>query len=83
MQSGIVDYDDDFIYNLTFNNPSLDLGPYDYLYMQNKTLACDPGTCMYYSSINYILAGLVLAQYTNCTTFEELVVILFNDLLQE
>jgi CubicO group peptidase (beta-lactamase class C family) len=72
MQSGIRDYDDELIQNMTFADPALDISPFDYLHIQNKSLACDPGSCMFYSSINYIIAGFVLAQFSNVSSWEEL-----------
>ena len=64
MRSGLSDYDDralqDFAMNAS-NWPS-DITPYDYLHRWAlKPLLCAPGTCGSYSSIGYVLLGMVAA----------------------
>jgi CubicO group peptidase (beta-lactamase class C family) len=63
MRSGIQDYDDRLIRKYTLDYPQWDITPYDYLAIQDKKWACAPGTCSIYSSINYLLLGLLLCNY--------------------
>ena len=44
---------------------------FDLLHTLNKTWGCPPGTCGRYASTGFELLGLLLAQATNCTTWEE------------
>lgn len=65
MTSGLQDYDDPQLEADTLNNPDKDIEPIDYLYRLNKTSICPVNTCGYYSSVNYILLGMVMAQVKN------------------
>ncbi len=45
MRSGVPDYDNALIYNLTVTNPAWDISPLDYLALVPKTFVCPPGMC--------------------------------------
>jgi len=62
MTSGLGDYDDAAISAWTVANSGEDLGPFELLHLANKTFVCDPGECGYYSSIGYVLLGLILTE---------------------
>ena len=62
----------------TFTHPDSDRTPFDYLATVNKTLLCDPGECCAYSSIGYILLGLLIAFESGAkhwTAFDQLSVL--------
>jgi hypothetical protein len=63
MRSGLGDYDNGLILKYTLDYPDWDITPYDYLAIQDKKFRCAPGKCSQYSSINYLLLGLVLCNY--------------------
>jgi CubicO group peptidase (beta-lactamase class C family) len=71
MRSGINDYDNKYFKNITLGRPNYDYGPIDLLHDLNKTLAFDPGTQGMYSSMNYELLGLVLAQISNSSSWTD------------
>jgi D-alanyl-D-alanine carboxypeptidase len=64
MQAGIPDYEQDPSFDAEFLKPpaSQELhSPIEVLvYASTQPWACDPGTCVSYSSTNYVIAGLVL-----------------------
>jgi CubicO group peptidase (beta-lactamase class C family) len=63
MRSGIPDYNDRKIEDYTFSHPTRDIDPYELIRTVNeKELLFKPGTGGSYSSIGYVLLGLVLAQ---------------------
>ena len=71
MSSGIGDYNDIAMENWTWNHPDGDISPLDYVWECNKTFLCQPGDCMFYSSIGFELLGFVLAQHANVSTWQE------------
>lgn len=72
MKSGLNDYNDTVVRAIAMQRPGFDMPPQDYLHIVNKTFACPPKTCLVYSSVNFVLAGMVLAQHTNCSSWDEL-----------
>jgi CubicO group peptidase (beta-lactamase class C family) len=62
MRAGLNDYDDQALQKRTFAHPDEDVTVFDFLHRVNKTMICPPATCGAYSSINYMLLGLILAQ---------------------
>jgi len=72
MNSGIQDYDDDALWKFVMANPTYNIEPMEYIYQMNRTFVCFPGTCMYYSSINFILAGFALCQYYGIKDYRDL-----------
>ena len=72
MSSGMVDKDT-LNWKLQYiEHPNHDPTPIDELYALNKTFICEPGDCVYYSGINYILLGFVLAQHAGVSNWNEL-----------
>lgn len=71
MRAGLQDYNDTWYKLVTEDDPTFDVTPYDLLHVQNKTWCCPPGTCGKYASTGFELLGLLLAQATNCSTWEE------------
>jgi CubicO group peptidase (beta-lactamase class C family) len=67
MRSGVQDYNDTYLWEITMEHPQRDITPFDFVRMVDKSFVCLPGSCGYYSSINFILAGFVLAQHQNLT----------------
>mmetsp|Transcript_13367 Transcript_13367/g.42286 ORF Transcript_13367/g.42286 Transcript_13367/m.42286 type:complete len:553 (-) Transcript_13367:231-1889(-) len=63
MRAGLNDYDDSALEKFTFSHPNADVTVFDFLHEANKTMLCPPSTCGAYSSINYMILGLVLAQH--------------------
>jgi hypothetical protein len=72
MRSGIQDYNDTYLFQITMQDPQRDITPLDFLHMTDKSFVCEPGSCGYYSSINFILVGFVLAQFQNLSSWENL-----------
>jgi CubicO group peptidase (beta-lactamase class C family) len=73
MQSGVPDFDNDVSRHYQFDHPEQDLGPVEemsFLWPMKK-FAFRPGTGTSYSSSNYELLGLILAQQANKTSWEE------------
>eukprot|EP00928_Gymnodinium_smaydae_P072992 TRINITY_DN56265_c0_g1_i1.p1 TRINITY_DN56265_c0_g1~~TRINITY_DN56265_c0_g1_i1.p1 ORF type:complete len:417 (+),score=74.28 TRINITY_DN56265_c0_g1_i1:93-1343(+) len=73
MQSGIADFDNKQSRNYQFNHPLQDLGPVeniDFLPAE-KPFECTPGECGFYSSTNYELLGLILAQQAGASSWDE------------
>eukprot|EP00750_Incisomonas_marina_P003319 INCI13063.2.p1 GENE.INCI13063.2~~INCI13063.2.p1 ORF type:complete len:412 (+),score=62.41 INCI13063.2:156-1391(+) len=71
MRAGLQDYNDTWYKLVTEDDPTFDVSPFDLLHTLNKTWGCPPGTCGRYASTGFELLGLLLAQATNCTTWEE------------
>jgi hypothetical protein len=63
MVSGIWEYDNKELRQIQNFNRSIDLDPLWILNYTNRTFMCDPGTCGSYSSTNYVILGLVIANY--------------------
>jgi len=67
MQSGIPDFDaapfDQHLLNTSQADHS-PLEPVEYVASINNTLVCTPGSCVCYSSTNYVLAGFILLTHT-------------------
>jgi len=64
MRSGVADFDNLHSRAYQFKYPAEDLGPFKELSFlpPGKTFVCEPGSCGEYSSSNYELLGLILAQ---------------------
>jgi CubicO group peptidase (beta-lactamase class C family) len=71
MHSGIADYDNGGLRGFQNANPLVDIAPLDILNMCPKNLTCFPGTCGSYSSTNYVILGLVLAELHNALDWDE------------
>jgi len=72
MQSGIPDFDTLPSRKYQLNHPTEDLGPVRELAFlpPKKDFSCDPGTCGEYSSTNYELLGLLLAQQSGAGSWD-------------
>jgi len=77
MQSGVQDFDlpefDNYL--LRENETYRDHSPYEFIeYASTRTprLVCEPGTCVSYSSNNFVLAGFLLLAHANVTNWWEL-----------
>eukprot|EP00756_Hemistasia_phaeocysticola_P000711 Hpha_TRINITY_DN10519_c0_g1::TRINITY_DN10519_c0_g1_i2::g.31183::m.31183 len=69
MQSGVPDFDfapfDQYLLNKSHSQEEHSpLEFIEYTSKQNSTLLCAPGTCVSYSSSNYVLAGYILLAHT-------------------
>jgi len=73
MQSGIPDFDNDASRQYQFKHPHEDLGPVEEMsfLFPSKGFVCQPGTCGKYSSSNYELLGLILAQQAGKESWDE------------
>lgn len=72
MQSGIKDYDDAFVHNFTFTYPKSDFLPLDYVDNVEKDFFFQPDKGAAYSSVGYILLGLVAAANTGAQKWQDL-----------
>lgn len=72
MSSGLNEYDDETIRLYQNTHRSTDLSPEWILFNSNRSFACDPGTCGIYSSTNFVLLGLVIAQATGVADWDKL-----------
>ena len=68
MQSGINDYDDQWLLGWTVVNPTLDFSPFDFLQEVDKAFNFDPGKGVFYSGVGYVLVGMVLSSITGAKT---------------
>eukprot|EP00729_Bicosta_minor_P002189 gene2189-5403_t len=64
MRGGIHDYNDTWYQEVTIDDPSYDVSPFDLLHRLNKTWVCPPGTCGEYASTGFEILGLALAEIT-------------------
>jgi len=67
MQSGIQDFDFAPFDQYLLNTSQADHSPLEfveYTAHNNNTLLCTPGSCVSYSSTNYVLAGFILLTHT-------------------
>jgi len=75
MQSGIPDFDASTTVSRQYQyaHPDEDLGPVKEIsfIFPLKNWSCDPGTCVEYSSSNYELLGLLLAQQAGKKSWDE------------
>ena len=72
MTSGLNDYDDGQLLVWTLLNGGADLDPFAMLAVTNKTLTCSTVPCPpYYSSINYVLLGLMLQELHSVAAWED------------
>ena len=72
MQSGLDDYDDTALHEFSddASTEAIDQTPYDYLHRwARKDILFPPGAGGTYSSINYVLLGLALAEVHNATSW--------------
>jgi D-alanyl-D-alanine carboxypeptidase len=72
MRSGIPDFDTMASRGYQFQHPDQDLGPVESMSFitQGRTFDCQPGTCGSYSSSNYELLGLILAQEAGSASWD-------------
>lgn len=70
MHSGIQEYDNKATREYQNTHRDEDLGPVWVLNFTNRTFECAPGTCAHYSSTNYVLLGLVLANHANASSWD-------------
>jgi len=73
MHSGIPDFDNMASRGYQFDHPTEDLGPIKELSFLHagQGFDCDPGTCGEYSSSNYELLGLILAQQAGAQSWDQ------------
>merc|ERR1712232_1320135 len=73
MRSGIPDFDNMQSRSYQFDHPDTDLGPVDGIGFLSLPVDfdCTPGTCGEYSSTNYELLGLILAQQAGATSWDQ------------
>lgn len=73
MSSGIPDFDNLASRQYQFDHPDEDLGPVTEMNFipPNASFTCKPGTCVQYSSSNYELLGLLLAQQAGKSFWDE------------
>jgi len=73
MRSGIPDYDSLSTRQYQFDHPHEDIGPVKSINFLAplKNYSCAPGTCGEYSSTNYELLGLILAQQAGKSSWDE------------
>jgi D-alanyl-D-alanine carboxypeptidase len=73
MRSGIPDFDNLASRGYQFDHPREDLGPVKELSFlePGQEFDCDPGTCGEYSSSNYELLGLILAQQAGASSWDD------------
>merc|ERR1712232_320244 len=73
MRSGIPDFDNMQSRSYQFDHPDTDLGPVDEIGFLSSPVDfdCTPGTCGEYSSTNYELLGLILAQQAGATSWDQ------------
>jgi CubicO group peptidase (beta-lactamase class C family) len=66
MRSGLQDYDDDALMQWTYDpkHAARDFSPFDFLHTVNTTALCTPGTCGSYSSVGFVLLGLILSWHS-------------------
>ena len=72
MQSGIKDYDGRSVREFQNTHRGTDLGPIWVLENADRTFYCEPGTCGIYSSTNYVMLGLVVAQEMGLGDWDQL-----------
>eukprot|EP00467_Chlorarachnion_reptans_P015528 CAMPEP_0114498560 /NCGR_PEP_ID=MMETSP0109-20121206/6939_1 /TAXON_ID=29199 /ORGANISM="Chlorarachnion reptans, Strain CCCM449" /LENGTH=398 /DNA_ID=CAMNT_0001676049 /DNA_START=253 /DNA_END=1449 /DNA_ORIENTATION=+ len=72
MKAGIQDYNNTAILLETlYAKIPIDITPIDFINMVDKTLVCPVGSCVYYSSINYMMLGLILVQIHGLNNWED------------
>lgn len=73
MQSGVPDFDNDASRKYQFAHPQEDLGPVKEMsfLFPSSGFSCEPGSCAEYSSSNYELLGLILAQQAGKKNWDE------------
>lgn len=74
MRSCLSDYDDQKLtaFSLDPANANVTIDPYDYLHVwAPKNFVCEPGEGGAYSSIGYVILGLVVASATNATSWTD------------
>lgn len=72
MRSGIKDYDDGFLHNFTITHPKVDYLPEEFVDNVDKTFFFRPDHGTGYSSVGYILAGMILAAKTGASSWDQL-----------
>lgn len=71
MQSGIPDFDTPLAAVYQYDHPSEDLDPIkECSFVFNNNFSCKPGTCWEYTSTNYELLGLILAQQAGAKSWD-------------
>tara|TARA_B110000208_G_scaffold177512_1_gene224759 strand:+ start:250 stop:1251 length:1002 start_codon:yes stop_codon:yes gene_type:complete len=71
MRAGLNDYNNTWYIDVTENDPTLDITPFDLLHRLDKHFICDPGSCGKYASTGFELLGLLLAQVTGAERWED------------
>ena len=74
MRGCLSDYDDEKLQNFVLDpsNAGVTVNPYDYLHTwAQKSFLCEPGTGGSYSSIGFVILGLVCASSTNATQWSD------------
>merc|ERR1712232_594733 len=72
MQAGIPDFDNAVSRQYQLDHPQEDLGPVRSMsFVKNVAWYCKPGECAVYSSSNYVLLGLLLAQQAGKKSWDE------------
>ena len=64
--------DDTWYHEVTLNDPTYDVTPFDLLHRLSKRFVCTPGTCGNYASPSYELLGLALVHVHNLSRWEDL-----------
>ena len=71
MTSGINDYDNNAYEKWTMSHPDGELTPYDYLHQVDKHWVFQPGQGAAYSSVGYVLLGIVAAAKTGAPHWQD------------
>ena len=73
MRAGLHDYDDNALKKFTLDpvTGKIDVTPLDFIHMVDKTFLWPPGTDGSYSSVSFILAGLVYAAATGAESWKD------------
>jgi len=71
MRGGLHDYNDTWYQEVTINDPTFDVSPFDLLHRLNKSWVCPPGECGEYASTGFELLGLALAQITGAEQWQD------------
>ena len=72
MRSGVGDYNDAAMLNYQLENPRTDITPFEYVLNSSKDIPFTPGSRGRYSSVGYVLLGMVLSAASGASTWEAL-----------
>jgi D-alanyl-D-alanine carboxypeptidase len=73
MRSGIPDFDDKASREFQLQHPEVDMGPVQEISFcpsPSHSNSCEPGACAQYSSTNYEILGVILAQHANASSWD-------------